>query len=77
MQMEVPSTDLKRYEHVTLAKNGLRCLLVEDIKAEKSAAAVAVRVGQMQDGLLPGLAHLTGTEERTARYGDDGNLGKR
>jgi hypothetical protein len=66
VQVEVPSTDSRRYEHVTLARNGLRCLLVEDVKAEKSAAAVAVRVGQMQDGPLPGLAHLTGTGE----YGD-------
>jgi secreted Zn-dependent insulinase-like peptidase len=59
--MEVPSTDTRSYEHLTLPKNGLRCLLIEDVKAEKSAAAVAVGVGQMQDGALPGLAHLTGS----------------
>jgi insulysin len=58
--MEVPCTDARSYEHLILSKNGLRCLLIEDVKADKSAAAMAVGVGQMQDGALPGLAHLTG-----------------
>src|SRR3569832_190786 len=56
--MEIPSTDTRQYEHLTLP-NGLTCLLVEDVEAEKSAASMGVCVGQLHDGSLPGLAHLT------------------
>jgi insulysin len=59
MDMEVPFTDTRLYQHLTLP-NGLNCLLIEDVNTEKAAAAMGVCVGQMQDGHLPGLAHLTG-----------------
>lgn len=45
--MEIPYSDNRTYEHVTLT-NGLSTLLISDHEADKAAAAVAVAVGQMQ-----------------------------
>ena len=47
--MEIPFSDKRIYEHVTLS-NGLSCLLISDDETEKAAASVAVAVGQMQGG---------------------------
>ena len=42
-----------------LLDNGLRCVLVSDPRATKSAAAINVNVGGYSDPyFLPGLAHL-------------------
>ena len=51
-------TDSRSYRYLTL-NNALRVLLVSDLKAEKSAAAVNVAVGNNQNPKLrPGLAHF-------------------
>ena len=58
--IQLPVTDRRRYHHFRLKQNGLRCLIISDPSADKSAASLACRVGQMQDpDNLPGLAHLT------------------
>ena len=53
-----PQTDSKSYRLVELA-SGVRCLLVQDPRAEKCAAALDVHVGHMSDPIdRPGLAHF-------------------
>ncbi len=57
--VELPQTDTRKYHHLTLPSNGLEVMLVQDIAAETSAAAVTVAAGQFQDPVdFPGLAHL-------------------
>ena len=49
LQRIIKSTsDLRNYKAVTL-KNKLQCLLVSDLKADKSAAAMNVNVGHLLD----------------------------
>ena len=53
-----PQTDSKNYRLIELA-SGVRCLLVQDPRAEKCAAALDVHVGHMSDPVdRPGLAHF-------------------
>ena len=53
-----PQTDSKNYRLIELA-SGVRCLLVQDPRAEKCAAALDVHVGHMSDPIdRPGLAHF-------------------
>ena len=53
-----PQTDSKNYRLIELA-SGVRCLLVQDPRAEKCAAALDVHVGHMSDPTdRPGLAHF-------------------
>ena len=53
-----PQTDSKSYRLIELA-SGVRCLLVQDPRAEKCAAALDVHVGHMSDPVdRPGLAHF-------------------
>jgi insulysin len=56
--LEIPANDKRAYHTVTLP-NGLSCLLISDPNTDKAAAAVGVGVGQLHDGLYPGIAHLT------------------
>ncbi|OGG97824.1 MAG: hypothetical protein A2508_02465 [Candidatus Lambdaproteobacteria bacterium RIFOXYD12_FULL_49_8] len=62
-------TDTRQYRSITL-ENGLTALLISDPKADRSAAALSVQVGQMQDppprqGLAHYLEHMLflGTEK--------------
>jgi len=54
-----PLTDNRKFEHETLAENGLRVLAIEDPRAAKAGFAVAVEAGSFYDPVeLPGLAHF-------------------
>jgi secreted Zn-dependent insulinase-like peptidase len=63
--MEIQASDKRAYKHITLS-NGLSCVIISDTEQERSAAALAVGVGQMQDD-LPGLAHLTEASRAQSR----------
>lgn len=55
--MHLSPNDSNRYRYVTL-DNGLRALLIEDLSAQKAAAALAVNVGHYDDPAdREGLAH--------------------
>ncbi|MGC9421793.1 insulinase family protein [Vibrio sp.] len=55
--MHISPNDTNRYRNLTL-KNGLRVLLIHDDHAQKSAAALAVKVGHFDDPIdRQGLAH--------------------
>ena len=56
--MRRPITDTREYRHITLG-NKLEALLISDASADKSAAAMDVRVGSLFDPpQLQGLAHF-------------------
>jgi insulysin len=55
---KIESSSRREYRVVTLP-NGLPCLLIADPTADQGAAACAVQVGQLHDGQLNGIAHLT------------------
>ena len=51
-------SDPRLYKHLFLPNN-LSCLLISDVSTEKSAAALSVQVGSLEDPpLFPGLAHF-------------------
>ena len=55
--VHISPNDKKQYRYITLP-NGLRILLVHDENAQKSAAALAVKVGHFDDPYhREGLAH--------------------
>lgn len=55
--MHVSPNDTNQYRYCTL-KNGLRVLLIHDVHAQKSAAALAVNVGHFDDPVeRQGMAH--------------------
>lgn len=57
MAIEISPNDTRAYRALVL-ENGLRLVLVSDPEAEKSAAALAVRVGSLQDPAeQQGMAH--------------------
>ncbi len=74
---EIAPTDQAKFDRLVLA-NGLRVLLVSDPSFNKSAAALAIDVGQLEDPAeTTGLAHFTehmlflGTE----KFPDEGEYG--
>lgn len=55
----IKSPEDKREYRGLLLKNGLKILLISDPKTDRSAAAMDVNVGHLQDPWeLPGLAHF-------------------
>ncbi|MDF1665681.1 MAG: insulinase family protein, partial [Planctomycetota bacterium] len=48
----------KRVEKALTLKNGLKVFLVSDPSMDRSAAALSVNVGSMNDGKYPGIAHF-------------------
>ncbi|TKB53901.1 insulinase family protein [Ferrimonas aestuarii] len=57
-QLTVSPNDNKGYQHIIL-DNGLKALLVQDVDASKSAAAMAVNVGHFDDPMdRQGMAHF-------------------
>ena len=55
--MHVSPNDTNQYRYCTLS-NGLRALLIHDVHAQKSAAALAVNVGHFDDpNDRQGMAH--------------------
>lgn len=55
--MELSSVDDRVYK-TTILKNDLQVLLISDPATDKAAAAMDVRVGQLCDGPIEGLAHF-------------------
>ncbi len=56
-QIRVPDTDYRSYRPLTL-DSGLQILLGQDERASKSAVAVALPIGSLEDPKSqPGLAH--------------------
>jgi hypothetical protein len=55
--MELPSVDDRVYKTILLP-NDLQVLLISDPTTDKAAAALDVRVGQLCDGSVEGLAHF-------------------
>jgi hypothetical protein len=55
--MELPSVDDRVYKTILLP-NDLQVLLISDPTTDKAAAALDVRVGQLCDGSMEGLAHF-------------------
>ncbi|GAA5943355.1 hypothetical protein JCM3775_005906 [Rhodotorula graminis] len=56
--IEISPNDDRAYRFLTLG-NGLRALLISDLKTDKAAAALGVQVGHLSDpNDLPGLAHF-------------------
>eukprot|EP01031_Cornospumella_fuschlensis_P034321 gene34321-41536_t len=55
----ISANDKRQYRYITLAANGLPCLLVSDPTTEKSAACCDVHVGSLSDPAeAQGLAHF-------------------
>jgi insulysin len=53
------ATDERKYKAFTLAKNGLRVLVISDPTASRSACAIDVHVGAFSDPPeVPGIAHF-------------------
>lgn len=56
--MQISPNDHRKYRHITLP-NGLRVLLINDLQAPRSAAALTVNVGHFSDPIdRQGLAHF-------------------
>ena len=59
-EFQLPKSDKRSYRAFDL-QNNLRALVISDPKTDRSAAALDVHVGYLQDPTkLPGLAHFLG-----------------
>ena len=58
VQLILPPTEDRPHKYFTLP-NGLECIIVSDVKADKAAASMDVGVGHLSDPAdLPGCAHF-------------------